>query len=670
MVLKVIAEAAEGVEQPRSEKSPPDPVLPAVSRMQDEANCAKVAAPAPDRGSGNGGQHLSGKNAASGKPGADNSAHGAIAAEPEQALERKLLKAVNSEIALHRKLFSSESYLQRAVTSVYNPAASTLNDLVIVKEALEKDHGQSYESVSSERARTITEKIKADQETLAKEQLVSHVAAGALTVAPLFVPGPVGWLGSAALSALNNASPADNAEKQIADAALGAGKGVLLKGAFAVSGRLPGGFVTRTAFLGPAQRAVDSGLKSETYVDSSTGAVDVASGLRRIASSTFNPYSLAADAGSLLLSGGTAVGVNYLTAGALGRNVLFGTMATGSIYGFNSSVSYDVKNHLEHDTPITLSGVLSNGLESAAISMVTAVPGGLMAAHEAYTRNDALARVQAPESPEPGEHNNAMDFNGEYRSYRVYYPETADPNVKLPVLAVIHGTGGSAKEIAETTGINKLANDGKFIAVYPEGEDVLGDPSHRVWHIPVWGLSDGARQANDVNFIAAVIDKVQKQYNGDPERTLVAGMSAGGTLAGLVKTMHPEKVAAVAIVAGAHVGPEMLPPAGTPTLILHSAEDNVVTVNGGTIHKLFGLLPVGTSFDSLKDTEKVKVHQLGKVRVRIAKDVKEIIVNKGGGHSWNISKGQGEVPSASRLVANFIPRVHSNVDTRRISGAR
>ena len=207
-----------------------------------------------------------------------------------------------------------------------------------------------------------------------------------MTAVPLFIPGPIGWLGGAGLNALNTASPGDDWQTQTADAALGAGKWFALKGVFSLSARLPGGFLTRASLMAPAQRGIETGLNRRTYFDEGMGQVNIARGLKTAAYSVFNPYSLGADAGSQLLSAGTMVAINYVTGGALGRYPLLGTMAIGSMYGFNSSVSNDVREHLEHGTELTLSSVAEHGLTRAGIAALAAFPGGLMEAHNASLR--------------------------------------------------------------------------------------------------------------------------------------------------------------------------------------------------------------------------------------------------------------------------------------------
>jgi poly(3-hydroxybutyrate) depolymerase len=592
-----------------------------------------------------------------------------------ETLEEKISREVREQIASHRESVSRQSYLQRAVGSVYNPAATTLHDLIIVDEELNRDRGRSYLSVDAERAKSIEVKIKNDREMLAKELKAASVTAGALTAAPLFVAGPLGWVGSGALNALNSASPGDAWQAQASDATLGAGKGLAFKGAFSLSRFLPGGFVTRTALLGPAQRGLNTGLSRQNYVDPATGALDITGGLLRATTSAFNPFSLGADMGSQAASAGSAVVLNYLTAGALGRYPLLGTMAIGGIYGFNSSVSNDVRNHLEHGAPLTASGVVANGLEMAAVSTVAAVPGGLMGAHDAALRRAELIKKQN-EPPAPGDHHRLLtspDLGGD-REYLVHVPQGYKKGEQLPIVVVVHGTGGSAQYIAGKSQMNQLADKFGFIAVYPQGNNVLGDPNLRVWHIPARGLGVPGGQRRDVAAVAGIIDDVQLTFNGvqpglkapRPE-VHIGGMSAGATMAGMVAKQHPEKVDSMTIVAGVNVGSPMLP-GHKNMLIVHNSGDRVISYDGsGLLSRWLGAKPVSSAFNSRVSENDlglaVKHHHLGETNVRQAtgdgvKIVEMIVKKPTTGHNWDILGTGGNaksdelppVPAVSRLI--------------------
>ncbi len=589
--------------------------------------------------------------------------------DPAESIELRLMHEVQEQIDSHRKASSQQSYLQRAVSSVYSPSAQTLHELVLVQEELERDHDHKL-AVDPRRAREIEEKIQDDKKVQQHELKVSSITAGVLTAAPLFMPGPIGWAGSAALSALNTASPLSDLQSQAADAALGAGKGLALKGVFAASALLPGGFLTRTAFLSPAQRGIDSTLSRQTYLKDGSGRIDIIGGLQKVAGTTLNPYSLSADLGGQLLSLGSMIGLNYLSRGAIGRYPLLGTMGTGALYGFNSSISNDVKEHIEKGSDLTVPGVLGRGVESALLGAVSAAPAGLMQVHRAKLRSARIKEAQQ-HAPVAGDQRRILsgpEFG--QREYVLHLPE-GYAGEKLPVAVVLHGTGGSAREIQTKSNMNSLADMNKFIVAYPEGNNFLGDPNTRIWNIPARGLSVRGGQRQDTAFVAAVIDDVQRKINGITEtsaysRTHIGGMSAGGALAGIVAKMHPEKVNSVTIVSGVHLGDAMLP-ANKSVLVVHGARDPVIRSQGGLLSSFLGAVPVSSTFDRLVEQNslsRIRTGSLGSINFRQAKGgdvhISEYLVDKpGAGHVWDLLRGGNEQkhriwPEVSRSVVKLL----------------
>ena len=88
-----------------------------------------------------------------------------------------VMREVHEQIDLHRRQFSRQSYLQRAVNSVYNPSAQTLHELIITQEELDRDHGRSFESVDARRGKAIEQQIQSDREAQVHELTVAAVAA-------------------------------------------------------------------------------------------------------------------------------------------------------------------------------------------------------------------------------------------------------------------------------------------------------------------------------------------------------------------------------------------------------------------------------------------------------------------------------------------------------------
>ncbi len=77
----------------------------------------------------------------------------------ENSPDSKLLQELNEQIDFHRQQHSKQSYLEKAVSNVYNPSAKSLHDLILTREELERDYGRPSEKPAAQRAEEI-EKTK------------------------------------------------------------------------------------------------------------------------------------------------------------------------------------------------------------------------------------------------------------------------------------------------------------------------------------------------------------------------------------------------------------------------------------------------------------------------------------------------------------------------------
>ena len=95
--------------------------------------------------------------------------------------------------------------------------------------------------------------------------------------------------------------------------------------------------------------------------------------------------------------------------------------------------------------------------------------------------------------------------------------------------------GGSADNLPEKYRINETSERFGFIAVFPEGTSNLLGKHH--WNAGncdgIIGLDCGgpaySRKADDVGYIARVLDEIEQRFPVDPERFFAAGMANGCT---------------------------------------------------------------------------------------------------------------------------------------------
>ena len=128
-----------------------------------------------------------------------------------------------------------------------------------------------------------------------------------------------------------------------------------------------------------------------------------------------------------------------------------------------------------------------------------------------------------------GQHETAFGT----RSYNLYVPTAAKTALApLPLLVMLHGCGQSSKDFARGTGMNTLAEEFGFLVLYP---DQARDAHHyRCWNW--YRRGDQKRGAGEPALLADMTRMVIADWNADPARVYVAGLSAGAAAALILAT--------------------------------------------------------------------------------------------------------------------------------------
>jgi polyhydroxybutyrate depolymerase len=173
--------------------------------------------------------------------------------------------------------------------------------------------------------------------------------------------------------------------------------------------------------------------------------------------------------------------------------------------------------------------------------------------------------------------NGSLISSGEKRTYLLYVPASYDPAVPTPLVISIHGYAEWPAHQMQLSHWNDLADQYGFIVVYPSGTD-----------FPMrWRTTPGsdmdAGLMPDVVFISDLIDSLAAQYNLDPTRIYVNGLSNGGGMSMTVACMLSERIAAAGSVAGAYLFPwsDCQPTRQVPVILFHGTDDPIVPFEGG-----------------------------------------------------------------------------------------
>lgn len=164
-------------------------------------------------------------------------------------------------------------------------------------------------------------------------------------------------------------------------------------------------------------------------------------------------------------------------------------------------------------------------------------------------------------------------------SYRIALPEGDGP---FPVVVFLHGYGGhAASSMRGGTARVALARGYAFLA--PEG---LVRPGR---NRTSWSFHpDFAGPRDEAAFLREVMEDAAVRFGIDPERSLLAGFSIGGSLASYVGCAHPEDFTAYAPVSGSFWRPHPDGCAGPVRLLhTHGWQDHVVPLEGREIRPGF-----------------------------------------------------------------------------------
>lgn len=179
-----------------------------------------------------------------------------------------------------------------------------------------------------------------------------------------------------------------------------------------------------------------------------------------------------------------------------------------------------------------------------------------------------------------------MTYEGERRIYYVHLPPVYDDSAALPVVFVLHGGGGKAEEMDKFTGFNAVADREGFIVVYPQGLQGHWSDGRTVERV-----IGKYKETDDVGFLAALVDELNKKYKIDQARVYATGISNGAFMSFRLAADRPDVFAAVAGVAGG-LSEDLAanhPPKGpVPVMFINGDADPLVPYNGGEI-KVWGL---------------------------------------------------------------------------------
>jgi polyhydroxybutyrate depolymerase len=237
------------------------------------------------------------------------------------------------------------------------------------------------------------------------------------------------------------------------------------------------------------------------------------------------------------------------------------------------------------DTDAAPLGELHNGIASqgwgktltvvAGIAIVVAAGVGALMIARGQDDRETPSTTLAP--PPPGTDVPIALRSGDIdRTYVVHVPASYDGSRAVPLVLVLHGSGGDAEEAARISGMSAKSDAEGFLAVYPEGTG-----TSKTFNAGLCCGYAGRTMTDDVAFMRNIVMDVSVDYLVDPQRVYVTGMSNGAMMAHRVACEMSDVVAAIAPVAGALEVVECAPARPVSAIVFHGRADAIVPYDGG-----------------------------------------------------------------------------------------
>lgn len=185
--------------------------------------------------------------------------------------------------------------------------------------------------------------------------------------------------------------------------------------------------------------------------------------------------------------------------------------------------------------------------------------------------------------------------DGIERTFHIHLPAMIDENKQLPVVFALHGRGGNGESMILVTrrGFARLADNDKFIIVYPDGIEMNWNDGRMDEEVKDIAHSENI---DDVGYISTLIDLMIKNYKADPGRIYVTGISNGAIMAYRLACELAGKITAIAPVDGSI--PYMLlkecsPSRPVSVLAINNINDPLVPYEGGEAYTHFHMTKLG-----------------------------------------------------------------------------
>jgi len=169
--------------------------------------------------------------------------------------------------------------------------------------------------------------------------------------------------------------------------------------------------------------------------------------------------------------------------------------------------------------------------------------------------------------------DSSIAVDGEEREYRLVIPDTVRHGSLVLVVLALHGAIDTTSEMAEYTGLDRLAVQEGFLLVYLQGRNLNWPP-----FIPP---ENPHVMVPDIKFFETMCDEMVRRHHADPRRVYVVGVSQGGAMANVLTVECSQRIAATVCCCGWLPKPLGQEPLNTqhkcPMLFIAGSQDRQVS---------------------------------------------------------------------------------------------
>jgi polyhydroxybutyrate depolymerase len=171
---------------------------------------------------------------------------------------------------------------------------------------------------------------------------------------------------------------------------------------------------------------------------------------------------------------------------------------------------------------------------------------------------------------------------GYRRTVIVHVPTSYTGSKPVPLVLNMHGSGSTASEQEQFTGMDGTADADGFIVAYPQA--LIPNGSGFDWNVPgvplVGGRSVPPAGADDVAFLTQLASVLEQRYCVDHSRVYATGFSGGARISSQLACDASTTIAAVAPVSGLRRPVPCSAARPVPVMAFHGTDDPVDPYDG------------------------------------------------------------------------------------------